>query len=359
MRAIFLMCAWVTPALIAGMLGWPGIWGGGSALTDYLIPVPVAGGAFHVPSFIALVILTSTVHGRETAQTSWLAWGTLALALTAVAAMLDFGRLANWLFTDYRPHSLIQFEKNPFLLFIASDALWACMHCIGANLRFPRLSTVSLPLVPAVVASALTIVYHGAGAKFDIGPTVPNTTRGQVSQYVYTTTPYDAAVYTDWLQTSSLSKPWFNPNFEHKAILFTNSMDTMQRYWEKDHQATDHIVATLCLYEEDKSVEPHSGFADCFEQRPMFAERLEEQLQQTNTGLGKPIDEWFALVQLCDTITLPEKPNLDVTGESRCAGLQKYWQKRVRQLAKRYGTDSPQIKFMQAEVTARGWPQPS
>ena len=37
MLAFFLVLAWITPAFIAGMLGWSGIWGAGSALVEYLI----------------------------------------------------------------------------------------------------------------------------------------------------------------------------------------------------------------------------------------------------------------------------------------------------------------------------------
>ena len=44
--------AWPLPAVLAGALGWQGVWGSGSALVDYLIPLPVAGGALHVPSFL-------------------------------------------------------------------------------------------------------------------------------------------------------------------------------------------------------------------------------------------------------------------------------------------------------------------
>lgn len=49
---VWTLIAWPLPALIAGALGWEGVWGSGSALVDYLIPIPVAGGSLHVPSFL-------------------------------------------------------------------------------------------------------------------------------------------------------------------------------------------------------------------------------------------------------------------------------------------------------------------
>ena len=55
MKTALLIAAWLTPALIAGVLGWTGIWGTGSALVEFLIPVPVAGGVLHVPSFAVLL----------------------------------------------------------------------------------------------------------------------------------------------------------------------------------------------------------------------------------------------------------------------------------------------------------------
>ncbi len=60
---LWILIAWPLPALIAGALGWKGVWGSGSAFVDYIIPIPVAGGVLHMPSFalstIALFLLPS------------------------------------------------------------------------------------------------------------------------------------------------------------------------------------------------------------------------------------------------------------------------------------------------------------
>ena len=36
---LWALVAWPLPALIAGALGWKGIWGSGSALVEFLIPL--------------------------------------------------------------------------------------------------------------------------------------------------------------------------------------------------------------------------------------------------------------------------------------------------------------------------------
>jgi len=57
---VFGILAWMAPPLVAGALGWRGVWGSGSALVDYMIPVPVAGGVLHVPSFAVRCWRSST-----------------------------------------------------------------------------------------------------------------------------------------------------------------------------------------------------------------------------------------------------------------------------------------------------------
>ena len=89
--------------MIAGILGWPGIWGTGSALVEYLIPVPVAGGFLHVPSFVVatgIILISRRSTGQAIRYLPVLAFSTLAVALSL---MLEFDRLHAWLFTDYQP----------------------------------------------------------------------------------------------------------------------------------------------------------------------------------------------------------------------------------------------------------------
>ena len=93
-RFAWLVIAWTAPALAAGVLGWSGIWGSGSALVDYLIPIPVAGGVLHLPSFIVTTALvwpmragSARIAGAGSAP--WL----LGAAAVGLLMMLDTERL--------------------------------------------------------------------------------------------------------------------------------------------------------------------------------------------------------------------------------------------------------------------------
>ena len=129
MHILVLVLAWLTPALIAEMLGWRGVWGGGGAFGDYIIPIPVAGGAMHVPSFVVLAVVVFANRRRTEAGRSFLPLFAFCIAAAGLAAMLDFDRLNSWLFTDYEPSgSPFRFDSNPFFLFVTTDALWAGIY---------------------------------------------------------------------------------------------------------------------------------------------------------------------------------------------------------------------------------------
>ena len=89
---VWTVVAWITPAAIAGALGWKGIWGSGSAFADYLIPVPVAGGVLHMPSFVAvsLILFSQPWVGRLGGHVRGIL---LAGALVGIATLLDLDKL--------------------------------------------------------------------------------------------------------------------------------------------------------------------------------------------------------------------------------------------------------------------------
>ena len=89
MRLIILTLAWVTPAIIAEILGWRGIWGSGSAFGDALIPIPVAGGCLHVVSFCLSAAIVYREHRLPSSTQNILpiiagkpySWGQIALQI--------------------------------------------------------------------------------------------------------------------------------------------------------------------------------------------------------------------------------------------------------------------------------------
>jgi len=360
MRILILVLAWLTPALIAEMLGWRGIWGSGGAFGDYIIPIPVAGGAMHVPSFAVLALIVFANRRKAESGRSYLPLLTFCIAAAGLAAMLDFDRLNSWLFTDYEPYgSPFRLERNPLFLFVTTDALWAGIYLLTIGKASPVRYWLVLPLVPLVVIAGQALAYRTGSPVFKIGPAFPGSTQGEETRMIYTPVPYEVAGFLDWLDKSSLSRPWMNPNAEHVAVVFTNSLQSMERYWEKDAETGDEdIVATICLYEEDQSVVPYAGYHDCFAGHETADETLDRLTTEESTGLGRDIDSWYALARLCDDVNVPDTSSTDIKRAGMCQGMHRVYPERLRQFIARYGEDSPQVRFVRVEGAARNLAAP-
>lgn len=359
MHILILILAWITPALVAELLGWRGTWGGGGAFVDLIIPIPVAGGTMHVPSFVVLALVVLAQRHNDAVR-SYLPVVAFAIAAAALAAMLDYDRLNSWLFTDYTPHgSPFRLDSNPLFLFIVTDALWAGLYLNMLGRRVPAAAWLALPLAPLLVIAGNAMNYKTGGPVFKIGPGIPGMSRGEESSMIYTSAPYDERVYLGWLENSSLLPPWENANTEHEAILFTNSLQVQKEFWKFD-AAQDHasVVATICLYEEDRSIEPYSGYQDCFGGRETAEETIERLVREHSTGLGKKIDSWYAYVRMCDEVTLPDSPATDLAREGICLGVRNVYPKRLAGFIDQYGEDSPQVRFVREEAAARGLAAP-
>ncbi|MGB5475093.1 MAG: hypothetical protein WBQ78_16655, partial [Gammaproteobacteria bacterium] len=269
-------------------------------------------------------------------------------------------RLNSWLFTDYEPSgSPFRFDSNPFFLFVTTDALWAGIYSLTIGKASPVRSWLVLPLVPLVVIAGHALAYRTGGPVFKIGPAFPGSSRGEETLMIYTSAPYEEAVFLDWLDTSSLSRPWTNPNAEHVAVVFTNSLQAVKWYWKKDEETGDEdIIATICLYEEDQSVVPYAGYHDCFAGHETAGETLARLTTEESTGLGRDIDSWYALARLCDNVDIPDTPSTDIKRAGMCQGMHRVYPKRLRQFIARYGEDSPQVRFVRAEGAARNLAAP-
>jgi hypothetical protein len=355
MHLLILIFAWITPALIAGALGWSGIWGSGSALVEYLIPVPVAGGVFHVPSFViaAGVILASrNAEGALTRFLPVLAFGALVAALSL---MLEFDRLNAWLFTDYNPAgSPFRLDGNPFFLFIATDAFWVGVYAILRGFSAPKPAWLALPLIPAAIIGLNVADYRTSGPVFEFGGQMYGESRGQEILMVYTSASFDEALFLNWAEEGAhLHPPWLNVNSEHVAVYFTNSMQAVKwgRFDQIDAEST---VATLCLYEEDRSTVVHRGRYDCFADRSTVEQRLATLAEQNATGLGSDVDFWYARVLLCDGVETPESPATDIALTSVCQGMVRVYPRNIEQFTAKYGAESGQLSFVRATAAASG-----
>ena len=152
------------------MLGWKGIWGSGSVLIEYLIPIPVAGGVLHVPSFVLAALVVMSARNLPERVQQLLPVLAFAVCLFALCLQLDFGRINAWLFTDFQPAtSVIKFGKNPLYLFMASDVFWVGVYALGLR-QLPSLkSWLILIFVPIFSVGVKAITYATSGPKFETG----------------------------------------------------------------------------------------------------------------------------------------------------------------------------------------------
>lgn len=346
MRLPILLFMWITPALVAGALGWTGIWGGSSAAVDYLIPIPVAGGAFHVPSFVFAATVLATLGKWPESFARFIPLLAGAVFLAALALLLDFERLNAWLFTDYDPgRSPFRLGKNPLLLFIASDAAWVALYALFAGGALRPAYYLLLPLVPAAIIGTQAVVYQTTGPAFKSGYTRTIDKHGNTATLVYTSATYDETLFRQWWeQDNTITRPWNTPNSQHLAVLFTRSMQDV-RYFNYDNR--ENIVATFCVYEENPPLEAHAGYHDCFKGRVSFRENYGRSLDTTSTGLGREVDTWFAGARLCAGVAIPETGSPGNELIDLCHGLKANHAVLLERLSRQYGDDSRQVAFVQ------------
>jgi hypothetical protein len=354
MRVAILLAAWVTPALLAGSLGWAGIWGTGSAFTDFLIPVPVAGGVLHVPSFAVLAGVLAVLPRLGSAAVRRVAVAALAIGVAALVAQVDFDRLHGWLTTDYVPYgSPVRMQGNPLLLFIATDAAWLAIAAVATAGAPAPAAWLVLPAVVLLVAGLGLFQQRTAGPDFVPRSSVPGAARGNSIELVYTARGYDAAYLRAWLDGPGITfRPWESVNDENVAVIFTSSRQLVE--WNQlDQIAGPATVATACLHEEDRSVAIHQGYVDCFAGRLTVAERLAAIAASGATGLGGEVDQWYTQRRLCAGVVVPP----DSTGialHDFCRAWRDGAGGMVRRVEESYGADSRQLAFVVAEAAAAG-----
>lgn len=355
MHIVVLILAWITPAAIAGALGWSGIWGSGSAFGDFLIPIPVAGGVLHVPSFAVAASIIVGIRNSSKPLSGRLPILAFSILAVALSLMLDFDRLNAWLFTDYKPFgSPFRLDDNALFLFIATDAFWVGTYALMKGFSFSARSLIAMLLVPVLVVGFSAVNYQTGGPVFKFGGSTYTSTRGEQIIVVYTSSAYDEEAFVNWVeQESQLSLPWLNVNSEHVAIVFTNSMQ-MIKWGQFDQIAGESTVATICAYEEDRSIVPHRGYFDCFTGHNTVEQEVAAMAARVSTGLGKDIDSWYARLRVCDDVELPDNVASDIEIIGVCQGVVRVYPRSVERFVTTYGEGSDQVRFVRAEAAKRG-----
>lgn len=355
----FIFLIWLTPALIAGILGWSGIWGTGSAFVEYLIPLPVAGGVFHIPGLVVSIIALKILDNDDSRMRMLIGYAAFALLMIMLTLHIDFARFYSWLTTDYQPSgSPIRFDSNAIYLFILTDAFWVWIYATFKGQRFSFINLTLLVALPPIILMLLFAEQKVAGPSFKIGGSKVGKHRGQETQFIFTTANYNEKLFLDWLDAKNyIGTPWFNPNTEHEAIIFTNSMQLIK--WGKFDDISElNTIATVCSYEEDQSQTIHQGLYDCFSGKETLRMKLDKIIQHNPTGFGPRIDDWYARTLLCEKVTIPtDRHRHDIALFNTCIGLSQDFDREVKKFTDSFGEDSKEMAFMLQHAKQMGLPK--
>jgi hypothetical protein len=300
---VFGVLAWVLPPLIAGALGWRGVWGSGSALVDYLIPIPVAGGALHVPSFVLLLVLVSwgpQLSAKAAGRARALALGA---ALTGAVLLMPP--------PEWRP------SDNPLGLFMVVDASVALLSLLGARretgLRFEAGAVLALLAVPALGAMVAWRTL-GLGEAFVSGSSTVSADRALLSVRVEVRGDITRASMRqrakEWAMT--LHDPAVKMGVEVTAL----------RFGGPETGTTD----VLCLYEGGTPSRWLPGDGDCLQGFTTFASRLATHTATLPPDTPREVREYLAARAACTEIGWKSAhPNSPMTSsaDETCVDLQR------------------------------------
>lgn len=309
---LWAVVAWITPAAIAGALGWKGIWGSGSAFADYLIPLPVAGGVLHLPSFIgvSLVLFTQPWAGRFGGHVRGLL---LAGMLVGVAVLLDLDTLQLAATTDMAGGRF--WQQQPVGLFIVTDCVIAQLFVGALGGRWPEGTKEWAGSL--IMALAIPVAYAGVSLKADPRQQNPfvyagergTGRRGDEMVFYYSRLPLGSQAFRQ-AAAAVLERhdPRMNLNAEDIAIHFHDSLASAQA------QNSSGAKYTVCLYQDGTATTWNPGSVDCFSNHESFSERREKAFSLQNQALPPDVRSWLARRDACagrKPLTAPPGRHMD------------------------------------------------
>lgn len=293
----WLLIAWPLPALIAEALGWKGVWGSGSALVDYLIPIPVAGGVLHVPSFVVCGLVVLNMHSASDETAARMRAFLIGTAVAGVLLLLRLDQVYLAMRTSSSlPGSL--WQENPLGLFVLSDALLAlAFTALSPQRPWLRLeaATVLLAVLPTLLPLGMTLKYSSAGKAFLPGDSREGPARGDVIEMVFTSLDVNAPDFRARAEAHvAPMHPRRMNNSDDTAFLFTRDLDAARRF------NLSKAAATLCLYEDGTPPRWLDGpdFNQCFE-HVSFSERFSQAYAARPAGEPPDIKHYMARKGVC------------------------------------------------------------
>ena len=320
---IWTLIAWPLPAVIAGGQGWKGIWGSGSALGDYLIPLPVAGGALHVPSFLLCTVALAVLNSIGSTGAARIRAFFLGLAATGVLSLLKLDSILLALQTGATVSTRV-WQENPLGLFLACDGAAAFAFSLFAHHRpllKPNLSSILLLLLPCAIPLALSWPRSADEEPFRIGHSRNGPSRGDEITMVFTRLP----VGTDDFRRRAESwvaprHPSLSVNAEDIAFKFTRDLDAARRF---DQTKT---LSTLCVYEDGTPSQWMSGDHDCFSTHMSFSDALAKAINERPRSEHPELRAYFAARQACREVPALTQgtplPGLDTASRAFCIALE-------------------------------------
>lgn len=328
---LWIVVAWPLPALIAGAFGWSSVWGSGSALTDYLIPVPVAGGVLHVPSFVVAGVAMMLLPDLSPAGASRLRALILGVAIAGVLWMLNLDQLFRALQSG-EPWPPLRWQQNPLGLFFTCDALLALLFTAAAPqrpwLRLELLTLVLLllpSLIPVQMALPRAKTAEQKQLQFTAGASDRDRARGNEFLMVVTPMDVNAADFRQlaerWVEKpEAMAHPRFHVSAEDLAVMFTRDRDAIRRF------DSSKALLTLCLYEDGAPLRWLPGAGDCFSGHQSFSERLSAAAAARPPEEPAELRQYLAARELCAKdryATVPSGQGLQVTSAFICEGLRR------------------------------------
>ncbi len=291
---LWMLLGWSIPAVLAHAIGWHAIWGSGSVALDYLLPIPVAAGVLHVPSFVLCTIglwQLPTVSAKTSGRLRAAAWG-LALAGGLGLLRLDEALIA---VRSGGAWSGTLWQENPLALFVLTDAALALLMSVGRTVDAPGGRDPVrwlLWLCPGLGVLVLAWQMAPAADAFLPGAVRPGLARGDEQWMVYTGQDIKAPGFqpkaTIWAQQRHRSGLGLGGDM---AILFSQSRDAVKR------SDMERAQLTLCLFDDDTPPRwlPGAQSLACFDGHQNFSEEVDIAIASQATDL--PIDKRHANAQ--------------------------------------------------------------
>lgn len=323
---IWVLVAWLLPALLAAAFGWHGIWGSGSVITDFLIPLPVAGGVLHVPSFAAATAAVLLLPNLAPAAASRWRAVLIGAAIAGLLLLLNLQFILAALKTgDAMPRI---WDQNPLGLFLLSDALLALLFTANTPQRpWMRLEVMTLLLLLLPSAWPLSMALPRAGAvaavEFSAGTSQHGEQRGDEMLMVHTrldpAAPDFRARAEAWaMQPQAMAHPRFHVSAESQALLFTRDAEAARR------MERGKVAATLCLYEDETPPRWMAGAGDCFSGHINFSGKVARAAAALPAEEAAELRWHLAATELCALISAkaaPEAQGLQLTSDLLCGNL--------------------------------------